>query len=120
MTTGPRRSCLATLAWKRPRRPSARPAALARRSANAWRDSVYLKRNDYAGTALYAGGVPLGPVISTANNNPGQDPNEFLPATRSQHGQGSEWLDAFVYAGGVGPSVASVNRSAKGRPVGTR
>jgi hypothetical protein len=69
-------------------------------SASAWRDAVYLKRNDYAGTPLHAGGVPLGPVVSTANNNPGQDPNEFLPATRRQHGQGSEFLDAFVYAKG--------------------
>jgi hypothetical protein len=72
----------------------------ARLSANAWRDAVYLKRNDYAGTALYAGGVPLGPVVSTANNAPGQAPDEFLPATRRQHGRGSEILDAFAYAKG--------------------
>jgi hypothetical protein len=72
----------------------------ARISGNTWRDSIYLHGNDYAGTPLYAGGVPLGPVISTANNNLGQAPNEFLPATRKQHGQGSELLDAFVYAKG--------------------
>ena len=72
----------------------------ARLSGNAWRDSVYLKRNDYAGTALYAAGNPLGPVVSTSNNNIGQDPNEFLPATRKQHGQSQELLDAFVYAKG--------------------
>lgn len=78
-------------------------------SANAWRDAIYLKRNDYGGTELFAGGVPLGPVVSTANNNPGQDPNEFLPATRRQHGQGSEWLDAFVYAKGeIGGKRATV------------
>lgn len=72
----------------------------ARLSGNAWRDSVYLKGNDYAGTPLYAGGVPLGPVISTANNQPGQAANEFLPATRRQHGRSGEWLDAFAYAKG--------------------
>lgn len=72
----------------------------ARISGNTWRDSIYLHGNDYAGTPLYAGGVPLGPVVSTANNNPGQAPNEFLPSTRDQHGQGSELLDAFVYAKG--------------------
>lgn len=78
-------------------------------SANAWRDAIYLKRNDYGGTELFAGGVPLGPVVSTANNNPGQEPNEFLPATRRQHGQGSEWLDAFVYAKGeIGGKRATV------------
>lgn len=78
-------------------------------SANAWRDAIYLKRNDYGGTELFADGVPLGPVVSTANNNPGQEPNEFLPATRRQHGQGSEWLDAFVYAKGeIGGKRATV------------
>lgn len=72
----------------------------ARVSGNTWRDSIYLHGNDYAGTPLYAGGVPLGPVVSTANNLPSQAPNEFLAATRKQHGQGSELLDAFVYAKG--------------------
>jgi hypothetical protein len=71
-----------------------------RLSGSAWRDSVYLKRSDYAGTALYAAGNALGPVVSTANNEPGQAPNEFLPATRRQHGRGQELLDAFVYAKG--------------------
>jgi hypothetical protein len=71
-----------------------------RLSGNAWRDSVYLKRNDYAGTALYAAGNPLGPVISTSNNAIGQAPNDFLRATRKQHGEDQELLDAFVYAKG--------------------
>lgn len=66
-------------------------------SGSAWYDSVYMGRNDYSGTEIYANGVPTGTVISTANNLPGQDRNEFLPATRSQHGKGSELLDAFVY-----------------------
>ncbi|MBN8489438.1 MAG: DUF1302 family protein [Burkholderiales bacterium] len=71
-----------------------------RLSGNAWRDSIYLRRNDYAGTPLYAGGTPLGPVIPTANNAPGQAPDEFLASTRRQHGQGQELLDAFIYAKG--------------------
>jgi hypothetical protein len=69
-------------------------------SANAWRDSVYLRNNSYQGTPLLAGGAPLGPVVSTANNNSGQAVNAFLPATRRQHGEGSELLDAFVYVKG--------------------
>jgi hypothetical protein len=72
----------------------------ARLSGNAWRDSVYLRPNRYEGTPLLAGGVPVGPVVSTSNNFSGQPMNEFLPATRRQHGQGSEWLDAFVYLKG--------------------
>lgn len=81
----------------------------ARISGNTWRDSIYLHGNDYAGTPLYAGGVPLGPVVSTANNLPTQAPNEFLAATRKQHGQGSELLDAFVYAKGeIGGMRATV------------
>jgi hypothetical protein len=72
----------------------------ARLSGNAWRDSVYLRPNRYEGTPLFAAGVPLGPVVSTANTFSGQPMNEFLPATRRQHGQGSEWLDAFVYLKG--------------------
>lgn len=71
-----------------------------RLSGNAWHDAVYLRPNRYAGTALYAAGKPLGPVISTANNGGGQAPNEFLAATRRQHGEGQELLDAFVYAKG--------------------
>ena len=69
-------------------------------SGTAWRDSVYLGRSDYDGTPLLAGGVPLGPTVSTSNNFPGQAANEFLPATRRQHGRGSELLDAFVYLKG--------------------
>lgn len=72
----------------------------ARISGNGWHDSVYLHSNDYQGTEIHAGGVPTGTVISTANNNPGQAPNEFLPSTRRQHGEGSELLDAFVYLKG--------------------
>jgi hypothetical protein len=71
-----------------------------RLSGNAWHDSVYLRGNSYQGTPVLAGGVPLGPVISTANNGSGQAMNEFLPATRRQHGRGSELLDAFVYLKG--------------------
>jgi len=69
-------------------------------SATAWHDGAYLGRNDYQGTALYAGGTPLGPVVSTANNQAGQEANEFLPATRRQHGRGGEVLDAFAYVKG--------------------
>ncbi|MEK8046282.1 DUF1302 domain-containing protein [Ideonella margarita] len=69
-------------------------------SGNAWRDAVYLRANRYAGTPLFAAGNALGPVISTSNNSAGQAPNEFLEATRRQHGQGTEVLDAFVYAKG--------------------
>jgi hypothetical protein len=69
-------------------------------SGNAWHDSVYLRGNDYQGTPLLAGGVPLGPVISTANNDSGQAMDEFLPATKRQHGRGSELLDAFLYLKG--------------------
>lgn len=72
-----------------------------RLSGTAWYDDAYLGRSDYRGTPLYAGGVPLGPVISTSNNKFGQAPDEFLPATRRQHGRGEELLDAFVYAKGV-------------------
>ena len=70
----------------------------ARLSGTGWYDRAYLGRSDYQGTALFAGGVPLGPVVSTANNEFGQQPDEFLPATRRQHGRGAELLDAFVYA----------------------
>lgn len=71
-----------------------------RLSGTAWHDGAYLGRNDYAGTPLYAGGVPLGPVVSTANNGAGLAPNEFNAATRQQHGRGSELLDAFVFLKG--------------------
>lgn len=70
-------------------------------SGTAWRDAVYLRPNDYRGTAVYAGGVNTGGLYPLANNRVGkQAPNEFLAATRDQHGQGSEVLDAFVYAKG--------------------
>jgi hypothetical protein len=72
----------------------------ARLSGTAWHDGVYLGRSDYQGTPLLAGGQRLGPVVSTANNFPGQDANEFLPDTRRQHGRGTEVLDAFAYAKG--------------------
>ena len=71
-----------------------------RLSGTAWHDGIYLRNNDYQGSALYAGGVPLGPVVSTANNDFGQASNEFVPGTRRQHGRGNELLDAFVYLKG--------------------
>lgn len=72
----------------------------ARLSGNAWRDSVYLRRNDYRGTEVFVNGQGTGTVVSTANNEIGQDPNEFLPDTRRQHGRSGEWLDAFAYVKG--------------------
>ena len=69
-------------------------------SGNAWHDSLYLRNNRYQGTEIYANGVPTGTLISTANNDSGQAADEFLPATRRQHGRGSELLDAFVYLKG--------------------
>lgn len=80
-----------------------------RLSATAWHDGAYRGRNDYKGTALYAGGAPLGPVVSTANNQFGQAQDEFLPATRRQHGRGGEVLDAFVYLkGDIGDMKANL------------
>lgn len=77
------------------------PSFGARLSGTAWRDAVYLRKNSYAGTPVYAGGNPIGAVYPLANNQVAtQAPNEFLPATRDQHGEGSELLDAFVYAKG--------------------
>lgn len=78
-------------------------------SATAWHDGTYLKRNDYAGTSLVAGDISLG-TVNTANNGPGQDANEFAPATRRQHGQGGELLDAFVYLKGEVAGMASTVR----------
>jgi len=72
------------------------PTFGARLSGTGWYDAAYMSRNDYSGTALFAAGNPLGPVVSTANNDSGQAANEFLPATRRQHGRGGEILDAFV------------------------
>lgn len=69
-------------------------------SANTWRDSVYLRPNSYTGTRLFVAGSPTPAVISTANNNPSQPMNAFLPATRRQHGEGTDLLDAFVSAKG--------------------
>ncbi|HEY8905939.1 MAG TPA: DUF1302 domain-containing protein [Rhodoferax sp.] len=68
-------------------------------SGTAWHDSVYLRNNNYSSTTAY-GLAPVPIQINTANNNPGQAPNAFLQATRDQQGQGSEILDAFVYAKG--------------------
>lgn len=70
-------------------------------SATAWQDAVYLRKNNYQGTPVYAGGVNTGGTYPLANNNVAtQAPNDFLQATRDQHGQGSEILDAFMYAKG--------------------
>ncbi len=63
----------------------------ARLSGVAWRDSMYLRSNDYT--------VPPGGT-STSNNFSDQASNEFLPATRRQHGRGSELLDAFAHVKG--------------------
>jgi hypothetical protein len=63
----------------------------ARISGVAWRDGVYLRPSDYT--------VPAGST-STSNNFSDQASNEFLPATRRQHGRDSELLDAFVYLKG--------------------
>lgn len=71
-----------------------------RLSGTTWYDSVYLRPNRYEGTPIHANGQPIGASTSTANNQPGQAPNEFLPATRRQHGRGSELLDAFFYVKG--------------------
>jgi hypothetical protein len=76
------------------------PSFGGRVSGTAWRDAVYLRPNRYEGTPLYAGGNPTGLNVSTANSSAGQSPNEFLAATRDQHGRGTELLDAFVYLKG--------------------
>jgi len=79
------------------------PGFGARLSGTAWRDSVYLRSSSYSGTPLYAGGNPLGPVISTSNNQTTQGAADFLPSTRRQHGRGGELLDAFVnFKGSIG------------------
>jgi hypothetical protein len=81
-------------------------------SGTAWHDSVYLRNNNYSSTAAYnlPGGAPSPLPISTANNVVStQAPNQFLQATRDQHGQGSEILDAFVYLkGDVGDMKGTV------------
>lgn len=72
----------------------------ARLSGNGWRDSAYMGKSDYSGsTPFNLAGTPIG-AFSTSNGQLGQAANEFLPATRRQHGQGSEVLDAFVYVKG--------------------
>lgn len=70
----------------------------ARLSGNAWRDSVYLRRND--NTPSQVVGAPPGVTVPTANTEQGGAANEFLPATRRQHGRSGEILDAFVYGKG--------------------
>ncbi|RVU45657.1 DUF1302 domain-containing protein [Rubrivivax rivuli] len=78
-------------------------------SGTAWYDRAYLRRNDYAGTPVYVAGNLTPGVINTANNLPGQARDEFLPATRRQHGRGSELLDAFVtMKGDIGGMRANV------------
>lgn len=72
----------------------------ARLSGTAWYDGAYLGRTDYQGTPLFAAGNPLGPVVPTVNNLPTQGIDEFLPATRRQHGRDAELLDAFFYVKG--------------------
>lgn len=67
-----------------------------RLSHAAWYDSKYTGNNANDGS--------LG-----VNNAPGQAPNEFIPATRRQHGSGTDVLDAFVFAkGSLGSMPASV------------
>jgi len=55
-----------------------------RLSGTGWYDQAYRRRNDNDGST----GV---------NNFPNQAPDEFLPATRRQHGADAQLLDAFVY-----------------------
>ena len=65
-------------------------------SHSAWNDAKYLRTNTNDGT--------LG-----VSNFAGQPANEFIPATRDQHGRGNEILDAFVYGkGSVGEMPASI------------
>jgi hypothetical protein len=76
-------------------------------SATSWYDSVYLKANDNAGAQVV--GAPPGTIAPTSNVFPGQAANEFLPATRDQHGRDSELLDAFVYLkGDIGDKKGTV------------
>lgn len=69
-----------------------------RLSASAWRDQAYLGRNDNTGAQVV--GAPAGTIVPTANVAQGGAQNEFLRATRRQHGRDQEILDAFVYAKG--------------------
>jgi hypothetical protein len=76
-------------------------------SATSWYDRVYLKANDNAGAQVV--GAPPGTIVPTSNVFPGQAANEFLPATRDQHGRDSELLDAFVYLkGDIGDKKGTV------------
>ena len=78
-------------------------------SGTGWYDRAYLGRTDYTGSPVFVAGNPTPGVINTANNLPGQAQDEFLPATRKQHGRGSELLDAFVtFKGEVGGMRANV------------
>ncbi len=78
-----------------------------RLSATSWYDRVYLKPNDNTGAQVV--GAPAGTIAPTANVLPGQAANEFLPATRDQHGRDSELLDAFVYLkGDIGDKKGTV------------
>lgn len=85
-----------------------------RLSASTWYDAVYLRPNSYQGTPVYAAGVNTGATYPLANNSyQTQAPNEFLPATRAQQGQGSQILDAFVYAKGDIGGMAGTLRVGK-------
>lgn len=78
-------------------------------SGTAWYDRAYLRKNDYAGTPVFVAGAQTPGVINTSNNLPGQARDEFLPATRKQHGRDAELLDAFVtFRGDVGGMRANV------------
>ncbi|MDH4393878.1 MAG: DUF1302 family protein [Aquabacterium sp.] len=80
-----------------------------RLSGTAWYDRAYLGRTDYAGTPVFFGGDRTPDVINTDNYLTGQDRDEFLPATRKQHGRGAELLDAFVtMRGDIGGMRANV------------
>lgn len=67
-------------------------------SANAFYDRVYMRPNDNTGAQVV--GAPAGTTVSTANTEQGGAANEFLPATRRQHGRNTEILDAFVFVKG--------------------
>jgi len=85
------------------------PGFGARLSGSAWRDAVYLRKNSYTATEVYAGGKDLGVAVPTSNTFPNQASNDFLPDTRRQHGRSGEFLDAFVYfKGEVGGMKSTV------------
>lgn len=69
-------------------------------SATTWHDSVYLRKNRYQGTPVNVGNMVVGNYPLANNVVATQAPNDFLASTRTQHGQGSEILDAFVYLKG--------------------